>query len=107
MQQKTIATPLQSGAIKRDIDVIACRFAKDEVTRQDFRQEMRCHLLTLPPGKGRTFYFRSLARQAYTYWAHKVLDAPSGPCGRPIVERQTVAIGGLRELDHVLRRRAA
>ena len=107
MQPQIQETPLPSEAVKRDIDVIACRFAKDETTRQDLRQEMRCHLLTLPPGKGRTFYFRSLSRQAYTYWAHKVLDAPSGPCGRPILERQTVAVGGLAELERIHRRQRA
>ena len=107
MQHNTIATPLKSSALKRDIDVIACQFARDETTRQDLRQEMRCRLLTLPPGKNRSFYATSLRRCAYTYWARRVVDAPAGPCGRPILERQTVAIGGLRELDHVFRKRAA
>ncbi len=107
MQHNTIDTPLQSSAIKRDIDVIACQFAKDETTRQDLRQEMRCRLLTLPGGKNRAFYATSLRRCAYTYWARRILDAPLGPGARPILERQTIAIGGLRELDHVVRKRAA
>ena len=107
MHHKIIDMPLQSSAIRRDIDVIACQFARDETTRQDLRQEMRCHLLTLPAGKNRAFYAKSLRRRAYTYWTRRVIDAPLGPGGRPIYERQTVAIGGLRELDHVYGRQAA
>jgi hypothetical protein len=107
MQHNTISAPLRSDAIRRDIDVIACRFAKDETTRQDLRQEMLCHLLALPTGKVRAFYMRSLARRAHTYWERTIVDAPLGPDGRAILERRTICVGGLRELDQIHRRQAA
>ena len=94
------------GVRDRDLAVIACQFAGDEVTRRDLRQEMLCHLLTLPPGKSLSFYLKSLTRRAYTYWGHRVLDAPLDGCGRPILGRQTVAMGGLAELARLERRAA-
>lgn len=104
-------TTTHAGALtqklERDIGRIAARVARDASVRADLRQEMRCRLLTLPPGKNRSFYLRALCCHAFTYWERTIIDAPLDPCGRPILERQTIAIGGLRELDHVFRKRAA
>ena len=104
MQTTTRNTAFPFGVRDSDLAVIACGFAADEVTRQDLRQEMLCHLLTLPPGKSRSFYAKSLTRRAYTYWARAIVDAPLGRCSRPILERKTVAVGGLAELDAIHRR---
>ena len=92
---------------KRDIDVIACRLARDESTRDDLRQEMRVCLLSLPAGKPQQFYRAALKRCAFAYWAHAVVDAPSDRCGRPILSRRTRCVGGLAELDRIHQHRAA
>ena len=95
------------SGLKSDIGRIAARVARDRNTRADLRQEMTCHLLTLPAGRSRSFYVRALGMHAFNYWGRSIVDAPLGPGGRPILARQTVAVGGLHELDHLCRRHAA
>lgn len=93
--------------VRREIDVIAARLSKYEDARLDLRQEMVCHLLALPVGQAKRFYARSLQRHATLYYARVLLDAPMGKNGWPILERKTVPVGGLAELDRIHRRQAA
>jgi hypothetical protein len=90
-----------------DIGMIARRFATGRASREDLRQEMLCHMLTLPEGQARRFYLKSLRRCAYNYWARKIVDAPSSNTGKVLLDRQTVAVGGLAELDFIHQRQAA
>ncbi len=105
--QTTTRIAFPFGVTQKDLAVIAAGLATDEITREDLRQEMLCCLLTLRPGKSRAFYTKVLARRAFTYWANAILDAPLGPCSRPLLDRQTVAVGGLAELDRIHRRHRA
>lgn len=93
--------------LERDIGRIATRVARNASVRADLRQEMRCYLLTLPPRKSRSFYLRALGIHAFNYWGRVIIDAPLDPTGRPILERQTIAIGGLAELERIHQRQRA
>ena len=93
--------------LERDIGRIAARVARNADVRAELRQEMRCCLLTLPPGKSRSFYLRALGRHAANYWGRTIIDAPLSRWGRPILDRRTICVGGLRELDQIHRRQAA
>ncbi|MFH1730713.1 MAG: hypothetical protein ABIF82_03550 [Planctomycetota bacterium] len=90
--------------LMRDMDILAFRLARDPSAKDDLKQEMACHLLTLPPGQTRAWYLSRVGDHAKKHVGRCLIDAPLGPRGRPILERQTVAVGGLRELDHIHRR---
>jgi hypothetical protein len=94
-------------SLHRDIRRIASRFARDDETQRDLRQTLFGRLLAMPTGRPRRFYLRALRREAFTYWAHCVVDAPFDHCGRPILERQTLPCGGLSDLEALDCRRAA
>jgi len=93
--------------LRPDIRILAVHVAKNRATAADLEQEMACHLLTLPPGQTRAWYLSRIGDHAKKYWGRRMVDAPLGPDGRPILKRQTIAVGGLHELDHLLRRHAA
>jgi len=90
-----------------DISRIAAWLATDETTREDLRQEMLCYLLTLPDHRPRRFYLRALGARAHNYWARSVLDAPMKKTGKVLLDRQTVYVGGLHELDALHQQQAA
>jgi hypothetical protein len=92
---------------RRDVERIAAAVANDEPTRAELRQEMYFRLLTLPVGRPRRFYLRVLGARAFDYWARNIIDAPLGPTGWPDLDRRTVTVGGLTELDLIYRRQAA
>jgi len=98
---------LPPKAIRCSINVIAAELAHDECTRMDLRQEMLIHFMKLPAGKSTRYYERALRNRALTYWARRVLDAPISDAGWPILERQTVCVGGLTELDRLHQSRHA
>lgn len=83
------------------IRVIASALADDAMTREDLLQEMFCELCAMPDGQTRSWYERRLADCARTYWARKIVDAPLGPTGWPDLDRRTVAVGGLAELERI------
>jgi len=87
--------------------MIAGELVRDTPGQADLRQEMWCQLLSLPEGRPRRFYLRTLRRLALRYWGRQILDAPLDGHGAPILERQTAPVGGLAELDRIHRRHAA
>ncbi len=91
------------GTIRR----LALSITRDEHLRRDLEQEMACHLLTLGGGRTRSWYLSRLASRARDYRDRRAIDAPLGDNGRAMLDRQTVAIGGLAELDRMQRRPAA
>ena len=93
-------------SLAKDIDVLAFKISRDRSTKEDLKQEMACCLLALPPGQTRAWYLSRLGDHAKKYFGRSILDAPLGKCGRPILERQTVPVGGLAELDRIHRRQA-
>ncbi|MFO7898089.1 MAG: hypothetical protein R6V58_03400 [Planctomycetota bacterium] len=88
---------------KTSIHRLARSITRDEHTRQDLEQEMACHLLTLGGGQTRAWYRSRLCSRARDYRDRRVIDAPLGNDGRPALDRQTVCVGGLAELDHLAR----
>ena len=107
MNMTTTQAVALTQKLERDIGRIAARVTRNASARADLRQEIRCHLLTLPPDKSRSFYLRALGFHAAKYWGRTIIDAPLSRWGRPILNRRTIAIGGLRELDHAYGRKAA
>ena len=107
MDHVQLENQMRRPALKKDIAMIAGELVRDTPGQADLRQEMWCQLLSLPEGRPRRFYLRTLRRVALRYWGRQILDAPLGRCGRPILERQTVPVGGLAELDRIHRQQAA
>jgi hypothetical protein len=85
--------------LRPDLDAIAGVLASEAQTRADLAQEMAGRLLQLPSGQTRPWYLRRVRDCAMKYKLRVLLDAPLDPHGRPILERQVRAVGGLRELD--------
>ena len=83
---------------ERDIASISRRLSADPAEQDDLRQEMALCLLALPPNKNRSFYRKAIGMHVFNYWSRSIIDAPLGKNGRPILERRTVAVGGLNEL---------
>lgn len=93
--------------LRRDIEVVAVHIARDSATKEELAQEMACRLLSLPPGQTRAWYLSRVGDHARKYWARTIIDAPISHKGYPILERRTVCVGGLRELDRIHRRQRA
>ena len=76
--------------LRREIQVIAAQLVSD-----------------LPRGQARKFYARAARRHAALYRARTMIDAPMGDDGWALLDRRTVYVGGLRELDALHRQQAA
>ncbi len=94
-------TDVRFERLNRDIDFLAFNITRAASTRDDLKQEMACLLLTLPPGQTRAWYLSRLGDHARKYWGRRIVDAPLGRNGRPIMERRTTPVGGLAELDRL------
>ncbi len=101
MKTTTRSTSTRLAELAQGVDVLAFRIAPDRVTKEDLKQEMACFLLTLPPGQTRAWYLSRVGDHARKYLGRRIIDAPLGPQGQPILERRTVAVGGLAELDRI------
>ena len=99
--------PAHVTRLRSDVRRIARSVVRDPAGRDDLTQQMLLHLLSLPADRPRRFYLRALRRLAVRHWGRCLVDAPLDHSGQPILERQTVAVGGLRELDSIHRRQAA
>ncbi len=93
--------------LDRDIDILAFLVARDHADKLDLKQEMACLLLCLPPGQTRAWYLSRVGDHAKKYLGRHIIDAPLDKSGRPLLDRRTVSVGGLRELGRLCRREAA
>lgn len=93
--------------LKKDIEIVAVHIANDPDAKTELQQEMTCRLLSLPPGQTRAWYLSRIGDHARKYYFRRMMDVPLNHRGRPMLERRTVAVGGLAELDRIHRRQAA
>jgi len=92
--------------LRGGIEILALHVSKDPTIQDDLKQEMAARLLTLPSGQTRAWYLSRLGDHARKYLGRCIIDAPLDRSGRAILDRQTVTVGGLAELDRLWRRAA-
>ena len=92
--------------LRRDIEIVAVHIANDADSKFELQQEMACELLSLPPGQTRAWYLSRVGDHARKYYFRKMQDIPLNHRGRPVLDRRTVCVGGLTELDRLSRHAA-
>ena len=106
MTHTTTDSDARIERFRKNIRTLARRMTKDRATAADLEQEMICCLIALPPGQAPAWYLSRVGDHAKKYWGRRIVDAPLDRSGRPILARQTIAVGGLAELNHLYNRAA-